>query len=323
MSAALIPLLDHLAALPEAGSAWAGWAITRIGGGANNRVYRATRSPHDLAVKFAIRDGRDRAGREHLALAALAAAGLDVAPRPLLLLRDCYPQPVTVQTWLAGDVSPAPPADDAGWHALLDHLAAVHTVTPGRVPTPFPPAVLPITDAGSGLRCVREQVARIPPDARPADLVALVARAEARRWPLWPPPPHVLCHCDPNPANYVRRPGGWAAVDWENAGWGDPAFAVADLITHPAYAAVPDDRWEWVIATYHDHCGDVGIETRIRTYTTLMRIWWVARFARAVYETTHGTEALRLVPRGDTWQRQAAAKYAHALARALATAALA
>jgi hypothetical protein len=66
---------------------WSGWRIWRIGGGRNNLLYRATGPAGDLAVKFVVDDGRDRAGHEYRALQVLRQAGLDVAPEPLLLAR--------------------------------------------------------------------------------------------------------------------------------------------------------------------------------------------------------------------------------------------
>ncbi|CAA9555924.1 MAG: hypothetical protein AVDCRST_MAG88-1109, partial [uncultured Thermomicrobiales bacterium] len=106
----LSPLLDHLAAtLPEGATTWQGWRVVPVHGGANNRLYRAARAGIELAVKFTVRDARDRAGREYGALLALQRAGLDLAPRPVLIERARYPQPAVVQGWLAGTVTEEPP----------------------------------------------------------------------------------------------------------------------------------------------------------------------------------------------------------------------
>ena len=59
------------------------WQITRVAGAGNNLLFRATSTAHDLAIKFTIRDARDRAGREYAALLALQQAGLGIAPLPL------------------------------------------------------------------------------------------------------------------------------------------------------------------------------------------------------------------------------------------------
>ena len=316
---ALVPLLDHLAnAMPDAATHWRGWRITPIPGGANNRLYRATDGGDDLAVKFTIRDERDRAGREYHALAALRGAGLAIAPRPVLLERERYPQPVVVQTWLAGAPLDEPPVYDDDWRALVAHLATLHTLTPERVSLPLPPAVLDMRSAEEGRARVREQLARLPEEARPPALRDLVARVERAAFPAWPVPTPSLCKGDPNIRNFLRRPKGWAAVDWEYSGWGDPAFELADLITHPAYLAVPPDRWPWLVEAYCSRRPDPGLATRVRTYIRLMLVWWVVRFARLLYETPRGLDR-RLVDPPATWQAATRAKYDHYLrsARAL------
>ncbi len=107
-------LLDHLTSeWHEQGEQWSGGRITRIDGGWSNLLYRVTGPAGDWAVKFTVRDKRDRAGREYQALLALRQAGLSVAPEPLFLARRRYPQPVVVQTWLEGEASRRLPQGDA------------------------------------------------------------------------------------------------------------------------------------------------------------------------------------------------------------------
>ena len=126
--AMLRPLLDYLArAEHRADSKWNVWQIANINGGRNNWLYRASCTLGDLVVKFAIRDERDRAGREFGALTALRQAGLKIAPAPLLLDCERYPLPVVVQTWLEGEVVDAVPASDDDWELLLRRLVAVHS----------------------------------------------------------------------------------------------------------------------------------------------------------------------------------------------------
>lgn len=56
------PILDYLTngARQENGW-WRDWQITRITDGRNNLVYRASGPRGDLALKFTVRDERDRA----------------------------------------------------------------------------------------------------------------------------------------------------------------------------------------------------------------------------------------------------------------------
>src|SRR6478736_319694 len=108
--APFLPLLDHLGrSTAVADGEWRDWQITRVAGAGNNLLYRATNITNDLAIKFTIRDERNRAGREYAALLALQQAGLAIAPEPLWLDRDSYAQPVVVQGWLAGTALAAPP----------------------------------------------------------------------------------------------------------------------------------------------------------------------------------------------------------------------
>src|SRR5206468_1943360 len=149
--------------------------------------------------------------------------------------------------WLEGCVSSQMPATDAEWDALLRHMALVHALTPERTPVPLSLSVLTAWSAEEANTLVRQQAGRVPKFERPERLTKLLDRFEQMTAPAWPRPCMVLCHADPNITNFIRRPGTWMAVDWENSGWGDAAFEVADLITHPAYLAVPASRWEWVI----------------------------------------------------------------------------
>jgi hypothetical protein len=195
--ALLRPLLDHLGNgdCPADGH-WQDWHIAPVTGGQNNLLCRATYPLGDLSIKFTVRDERDRAGREYGALLALHRAGLSIAPRPILLDRTSYPQPVVVQTWLEGRVSPTPPAMEAEWESLVRHLAAIHTITPGRTGVRLPEAVTNANSAEEGRQIVRQQVACLPLPAQPASLRRLVNRLEASQFPDWPDPPVALCRVD-------------------------------------------------------------------------------------------------------------------------------
>jgi hypothetical protein len=309
-------LLHQLATQsPASPTFWESWEIAPVGGGANNLLYRITGPVGMFAVKFAIRDERDRAGREAVALQAVQDAGLPLAPRLVLLDRDTYSQPVVVQTWLDGEALTTPPNSDAEWSALAAHYAVIHTITPARASHALRPAVLNATSGTAGKALVCDHAQRLPLDARPPELAALLDAFEAWEPPTWPEPPPVLCRVDSNYHNFIARPGGWASVDWENSGWGDGAFELADLVTHPAYEDVPAERWAWVVEQYVAMCGDVGAARRIAAYILVMRVWWVVRLARYLYEVPHGLDA-RLAPRAATWHEETTARYERYLDRA-------
>lgn len=267
---------------------WQQWDIDAVAGGANNRVYRAV-SREDgqaLAIKFYIRDVRDRAGREFAALTLLHQLGHVRVPQALWLEQFAdHPTlaPAVVQTWLSGEVNSNPPDNDADWRGLIEHLRAVHQVRPqpGRW---LSEVVLTMNSAAEGLRAIDEQMTLFPASAQPPALQRLRIAAEACTWPTWPKPQQCLCRGDTNTSNFVRTPAGWGSIDWEYAGWGDPAFEMADLMTMPPYQTVSESRWAWVLALYMADVADPYFELRVQTYRRIMLLWWMARFARALYE---------------------------------------
>ncbi len=310
------PLLAHLAEAERALTGqWGRWKVEPIAGGWSNLLYRVTDSTCDLAVKFTVRDERDRAGREHAALLALQEAGLALAPQPWLLDRDSYRQPVVVMTWLEGQVNPAPPATDEEWRQLVRHLASIHSLTPRSTAVDLPQAVLNAYSVRDGQRIVQQEAARVPHQTQPQSLQALLGRFAHVDFPSWADAPAALCRVDHNTLNFIRRPGLWASVDWENAGWGDPAFDIADCMTHAAYLDVPLQRWEWVVAAYASLVDDLTVTQRIWVYYQILLVWWVARLARYLYEVPRGLDP-RLVQWPESRRQDLQAKYEHYLALA-------
>ena len=312
---ALLAYLDT--ALPDAPLAWNNWHVSPIAGGANNRLYHAANGEQTCAIKLTIRDERDRAGREYAALRVIKAAGADFAPRAVLLDRDTYRQPVIVQSWLDGNVLAAPPHSAAQWDALMQHYCAIHRITPERTPVVLRPATINVASGKAGKVFIREHAERIPHAARPTSLAALLKQVEAWQPPEWAAPPVALCRVDSNWRNFIVRPTtGWASVDWENSGWGDPAFEWADLMTHPSYPS--DAPWQELVDQYAAQMNDITAPLRIQTYYAIMLAWWVVRMARFLYEVPRGLDP-RLVVRPANWQEQAQRQYDDFLARATLT----
>jgi aminoglycoside phosphotransferase (APT) family kinase protein len=308
-------LLAHLSVTNGEAHRWRAWQIVPVAGGANNRLQRATTTGADLAIKWTLRDERDRAGREYAALAALQSLGLDLAPSPLLLDRTSYPLPVVVQTWLPGETRTTPPVTDAEWTKLLEHYAAIHQVIPDRLTRQLPAAVLTADSVHAARRLVEWQLQQLPIEARPGVVQRLIRRLDAWEAPTWPSPLPTLLRTDPNIRNFVQCPTGWMSVDWENSGWGDPAFEIADLITHAAYLDVEPARWTWVVQTYAMLRGEPSIATRITAYRVCLLVWWAARLARMLYEVPRGHDK-RLALRPPDWLADATAKLEHYVADA-------
>jgi len=100
------PLLDYLTrGVHQADGQWEGWQITRIVGGFNNLLYRATDSWGDLAIKFSIRDKRDRASREYSALLALHQADLMTHPTYMMVPPSRWDWVTDTYCSLVGDIT--------------------------------------------------------------------------------------------------------------------------------------------------------------------------------------------------------------------------
>ena len=307
------PLIEYVASEPHLVKPhWHDWHITRMTGGMNNILYRATNGEHDVAIKWVIRDDRDRAGREYAAMLAMQQAGLSVAPTPILLEQERYAQPVVVYQWLHGDVNGNLPTTDAEWRHVLQHFALVHSITPDTITVPLKPGALNANTVEEGRQLVRQHLAKLPGEAQPAELRELVGRFEASALPNWPEIPRGLCRVDTNLLNFIRQPEQWASVDWENGGWGDPTFDMAQLMTHPVYMDVPLCRWEWVVTTYCDMRRQPAYAPRIWDYYSILMVWWVVRFARCLYEFPRKLDQ-RLVDMPANWETDIRAKYTHYL----------
>jgi thiamine kinase-like enzyme len=291
------------------------WQIMPITGGTNNLLYRAFGPDADIVIKWCIRDTRQRAVREHAALSLLHDAQPGCAPAPIMVDTTRYHQPVVVQSYVPGAVYATPPETDDEWQSLINCLVRIHQVQ-YRLDTPIQPAVINAHSVAAARQLIQTQLDAIPFGEHPATLRELIRALEATKIAELPAMPLVLCHVDSNHRNFVRTLDGVVAVDWENSGWGDPAFEIAELIAHPAYMTVSQSRWQWVINTYIRTCADpLAMRQRIETHLRVYRVWWVARFARYLYEVPGGRDQ-RLVARNSDWQHDMQTKYDRYLADA-------
>lgn len=290
-------LIEYLNTRPANGR-FQDWTIQQISGGANNLLYRVTNQETDWAVKFTIQDARRRAVREYNALLALQQARLTIAPMPIWLDES---RSVVVQSWVAGTVTADPPQTESEWEHLVRHYATIHTLEPQNTQVAIEPAVLNFSSIPSAYAGIQAHLAAIPPQHRPSILQKLLPRLLAQAPTALPPCPLALCRVDANLLNFLRRPDGWYSVDWENSGWGDPAFEITDVMCHPRYESVSDEQWEWVAALYGQISRDKTAVSRIYAYYPFMLVWWVAKFGRMLYEIPRGKDE-RLVTRPTNWQ---------------------
>jgi len=272
-----------------------GWHITRIVGGMNGLVYHAEREiGYPLAVKICQRDKRNRAGREYAAMQALDAAGSGVSPKPLYIAPDPpgLPGAAIISEWLAGKMLEAypPPQDQASWLAILESLAQVHSLTPEESSLKLSNAATSIREPEDMLREINAQFARLPEGKigqlernQLEHLVAVATRSTPLRWKQ--SSPISLIHCDSNPNNMIEYDGEIRLVDWENSGWADPAFDIADICANPAYGmAFPAEHHAWIMVEHSRLLHDPTLPARAAIYTRLIHVWWVLRNGRYLVE---------------------------------------
>jgi aminoglycoside phosphotransferase (APT) family kinase protein len=279
------------------------WQFTPLTGGMNNLLYRTVCPPLDLdvVIKFSLPGSRQCAAREFSALALLHRLGLRLAPAPILLDRQHFTRPVVAMTWVEGARLEKSPASETDWQKLVEYLAALRQVTPERSPFCLRPAVLNFASAEEGLQAVRAELERLPPAARRPQITPLIEALEKHTFPNWPAPPRCLCRCDPSPHNFLAAAQGLVSVDWENAGWGDPAFEIADLFSHPDFTDAPPERLAWAARTFAELTGDPGAQQRILAYFPILQVRWTLRWLRYLVEIPTGQDA-RLADWPEGWQ---------------------
>lgn len=268
-----------------------GWHITRVTNGMNGIVYHAQADDgRDFAVKISKRDDRDRAGREFKALTALRE--LDVAPQPIALVHEPQDLPgdVTISTWLQGTMleNHPPPEAKARWQMLLESISTPHRIQPNDQ---LSNAVMYVREPGDLLDLIDGWYKRLPPEPlgtlsaeERTTLLRAVHQQTRRTWDK--PAPIGLIHCDSNPNNLIEAGHKIRLVDWENSGWADPAFDLADLCAQPNYGVtLPDEHHVWLRTEHARLLNDKMLPERAECYQRLLLAWWVMRMSAYWIET--------------------------------------
>ena len=265
-------------------------------------------------VKFTIRDDHDRAGREYAALSAMRGVWPTLAPEPVLLDRDSYAQPVVVQTQIPGRMVEEAPQEDQEWMDLLQHLATIHALRPEHATVDLP-GCLNNANGGEAYAGEARRLHEICQEkALPIPVLEVTERVAEWDFAKWQRVPVGLCRGDHNVRNFIRHDGSLMSVDWEYSGWGDPAYDIAEMMTHATYMDVAESRWEWVISSYAGMSEIHNVENRIRACLSISIAAWLVRIA----EVLEGKQESRRRLSGATreWSQSTQAKYEYYLERA-------
>lgn len=286
-------------------------AARRVRGGANNALYCVAVDGGRYACKLCVADGRRRAAREFGAMRLLRAAGLDVAPQPVLLDESCdlVPYPAVVYRWLPGlPLDASLSAQQLA--ALLANYHRFHALRPSDFQDSilhdawfhwfdFEPYLAEMRDfltqygpwlvsAVAGGRWLRDRLARLVDSCSRA--VTTTAASPTREVVSL-----RLCRVDPNLANAVwdqDRQLRW--VDWEYSGWGDPALDLAELRWHAALAGLGKDRHDWLRDHYRRPVDDPGFEERLATWDRILATRWPFLILRWLWSEHNGPDRVRL-----------------------------
>jgi Ser/Thr protein kinase RdoA (MazF antagonist) len=264
----------------------------------NNRIYRLRADDgRAAALKMYIQDGRRRLEREYDVLSFLRDRGFSGVPVPLLRSDPHY---CAVYTFEPGDTRPA-----AAWtaaHAVATgRLAAeLHAIRPGEPGADFPPAFSATFSYAEQMEGARTRLARfsayvaggdVSPEVRALlDACDPVAEVEgllrvatrdltaAQFLERTPPDLWRLSPGDFAPHNtLLRDDGSVCLLDFEYAGWDEPAALPACFLTAETCLAMPAGLRDTVLRAYRDAADlPAACLERLDRVSALLHVSWCA-----------------------------------------------
>ena len=270
-----------------------GYHFHRPDEGYNGVVYCATATgDKQYAVKIARRGKRRRAWREFTVTRALHMAGITtICPKPwhLFVEHSELDGDVVVSDWLAGaPMNVAPAADERSlWQAILDTLQKIHSLTPLTTTFDIEDAAVPVYHPEDLLRVIRERLSRLPEGQsgilnreQVVRLVDVLHERVPHRWDTVPR--RTLVHGDCHPANMLWDGERVMLVDWENAGWSDPAIDISNMISQWRFFDLPAAHHRWLTETYAQMLDDTTLPQRVQTYSTIQTVHWVVNYSNFI-----------------------------------------
>jgi hypothetical protein len=266
--------------------------LTRLDGGANNCVYRASAGERRYALKLypmTAGDTRDRLGTETAALSFLNRHGLRMVPR---VVASDDKERVAVYQWIEGEpVGAARDQDVAAALALLDSLHGLrHETSAAELPL----ASEACLSAGELIRQVERRLARLRDVAsdKPV-LAALLAKIEPAFAAATTrvedsyrvrglafgedlaPGKRSLSPSDFGFHNARRIADGTLMFyDFEYFGWDDPVKPVADFVLHPGMTMTDAQRKRFVAGACAVYGADPDYRWRLETLLPLFALRW-------------------------------------------------
>lgn len=291
----LLPALKHALELEQDHIIHHQWAFTRVYGGMNGIIFHVnnSQSPNKpMAVKIRKRDARQRALREFSALDLLSSAHQQLAPDPIQLVTDNpdFIGDVIVMSWVEGDVlDNLSHASRDLWKSVLQTLSQIHAYPQQSIKGLT--KRFPIASTSDLLREIQSRYDNLPDgqlgEMTKAEMGMLLDefRDEALKTSYHTEQLKLTIY-DTNPANMILNNRRVTIVDWENAGWGDPAFDIADLLVRPNCSHLLPSMRDWIVTHYADISQSPEIINRVIQYQRLMLIFWLLLTSRGFMQQT-------------------------------------
>ena len=250
--------------------------IEPVGGGGNNRIYRAEIAGKPVALKgYRTDDGdtRDRLGQEWTALTLVSRHLPDAVPRPLACDRMSG---WAAYEWVEG--KGAGNASDSDIDVAIAFLRDLQTLR--RKPEAAAlglasEACLSLGELTSQIERRLRRLAGIDAVAPfLADVEGIFARL-AGDGPELPAEGRILSPSDFGFHNAIRRPDGRLVfIDFEYFGWDDPAKLASDIHWHPGMALTAVQRARFATGLAQIFGGDPGYPERLARYRPLIGLRW-------------------------------------------------
>jgi hypothetical protein len=267
-------------------------AVERLPGGGNNRVFLIETATGPVVLKEYFRhpaDPRDRLGAEQTFSRFAWQHGVRAIPQPLACDHGAgigIYEFVSGGKLTAGEVTAAHVAEAAAFFVAVNR----HRHDPDAAALPV--ASEACFSLAEHLACVDRRMARVATIEPQSDLhrtaAALVANQLMPAWervrarvaasglPLDAPLPaadRVISPSDFGFHNCLMTPAGLKFIDFEYAGWDDPAKTVCDFFCQPA-VPVPRKHFEPFLESAADAAGDPRLRDRVVLLLPVYELKW-------------------------------------------------
>jgi hypothetical protein len=263
-------------------------SVTRLPGGGNNRVYRVETAAGPFLVKEYFRhpaDPRDRLGAEQAFSRFAWDHGIRALPQPLGHERDAglgLYEFIEGRKLSPGEVTAAHVAEAAAFFTDINR----HRTDPAA--RSLPPASEACFSLAEHLACVDRRLQRLAAIEPESDLHRRAAALVAERLvPAWNEVraavaageiPLATAHRVLSPSDFgfhncLATDSGLKFLDFEYAGWDDPAKTVCDFFCQPA-VPVPWEHFEPFLKAAADAAGDPGLSDRVALLLPVYELKW-------------------------------------------------